>query len=80
MDAARSIGCSGGLPEADPAYLEQLFLLRRQQGRLAEIVEELRDAEAHMPNIATRWCRRAEVAYSEVAAGDHLIQVEDARQ
>ena len=70
MDAARSIARSAGMPEADPAYLEQLFLLRRQQGRLAEIVEELRDAEAHMPNIATRWCRRAEVAYSEVAAGD----------
>ena len=70
MDAARSIACSAGMPEADPAYLEQLFVLRRQQGRIAEIVDELRDAEAHMPHNATRWCRRAEVAYSEVAAGD----------
>jgi hypothetical protein len=65
-DALR-IGLDGGLPEAEAAHDEQVFIIRWQQGRLAEVVDRLRAVGALLPTISTR---QAELALAEALAGD----------
>jgi class 3 adenylate cyclase len=50
--AAFQVGMSGGQPEAKQAYIAQLSVVRRDQGRYAELIEPLRgfaDSFSHLP-------------------------------
>lgn len=50
--AAFQVGTAGGQPEAKQAYFGQLSVIRRDQGRHAELIEPLRalaDALSHLP-------------------------------
>jgi hypothetical protein len=52
VTAAFQIGTAGGQPEAKQAYFGQLSVIRRDQGRHAELIEPLRtlaDALSHLP-------------------------------
>jgi class 3 adenylate cyclase/tetratricopeptide (TPR) repeat protein len=52
VSAAFRVGTAGGQPEAKQAYISQLSVIRRDQGRHAELIEALRgfaDTLAHLP-------------------------------
>jgi class 3 adenylate cyclase/tetratricopeptide (TPR) repeat protein len=52
VQAAFEVGTAGGQPEARQAYLSQLSVIRRDQGRHGELIEQLRgfaDAFSHLP-------------------------------
>jgi hypothetical protein len=57
---------SAGMPEAEPAHEQQLFLIRWHQGRLSEMLDDLR-ARKRAPALAARW---VELAYAEAVCGD----------
>jgi class 3 adenylate cyclase/tetratricopeptide (TPR) repeat protein len=52
VSAAFQVGTAGGQPEAKQAYFSQLSVIRRDQGRHAELIEPLRafaDSFSHLP-------------------------------
>jgi class 3 adenylate cyclase len=52
VQGAFQIGMAGGQPEAKQAYISQLSVIRRDQGRHAELIEPLRafaDSLTHLP-------------------------------
>jgi class 3 adenylate cyclase/tetratricopeptide (TPR) repeat protein len=52
VQAAFQVGTAGGQPEAKQAYVSQLSVIRRDQGRHAELIEPLRgfaDSFSHLP-------------------------------
>jgi DNA-binding SARP family transcriptional activator len=65
--AALRTARDGGLPEAEAAHDEQLYLIRWQQGRLAEMLDHYRTVGGLIPDVSTR---RAELALAEAITGD----------
>ncbi len=66
-DEALRIGLVGGLPDAQMGHDQLLGLIRWHQGRLAEVLPQVRTAAAEQPRDAIRW---AGLALAEAVAGD----------
>ncbi len=63
---ALQIARDGGLPDAEAAYDQQLFIIRWQQGRLTEVLDHVREVGALVPG-ATNW---PELPLAEAISGD----------
>ena len=63
---ALQIARDGGLPDTEAAYDQQLFIIRWHQGRLAEVLDHVRDVGALVPG-ATAW---PELPMAEAICGD----------
>jgi DNA-binding SARP family transcriptional activator len=64
---ALRIGLDGGLTDSQAGHDEVLGIIRWHQGRLAEVLPELRTALARLPGLPTRW---AGLALAEAVSGD----------
>ena len=63
---ALQIARDGGLPDAEAAYDQQLFIIRWHQGRLTEVLHHVREVGALVPR-ATAW---PEMPLAEAISGD----------
>jgi hypothetical protein len=68
QDAADAlhIAREGGLPDAEAAYDQQIFIIRWQQGRLADVLDHAREVGVLVPG-ATTW---PELPLAEAISGD----------
>jgi len=88
VSAAFELGTAGGQPDARTAYISQLFVIRRDQGRYGELVETLRgfvDLYPHLPvwrvTLAGLYCETdqlddARAEMHKLAAGDFEISLD----
>jgi hypothetical protein len=64
------IGRETEQPDAQEMYEEPLPLIRWQQGRLAEVLPELRTAPTRLPGVSSRW---AALACAEAICGNAAV-------
>jgi hypothetical protein len=88
VSTAFQLGSAGGQPDARTAYLAQLFVIRRDQGRYGELVESLRglvDAQPHLPvwrmTLAGLYCEtdqldEARAHMHKLARGDFVMPLD----